>query len=78
MFVWKAINYANMTAQEKSAVVTEVNVLRVLSHPNIVKYIDYRWQPYKAKLYMEYCSKGNLQDFIRQSQKYANNIFLCN
>ncbi len=48
----------------------EYNILSRLRHPNIVKYVDYSWKLDKAKLYMEYCSEGSLQDFIMKSQKY--------
>jgi serine/threonine protein kinase len=39
-FVWKELNYGKMTEREKQQLVAEVNILRDLKHPNIVRYID--------------------------------------
>ncbi len=36
----KEINYGQMNEKEKQQLVTEVNVLRELRHPNIVRYYD--------------------------------------
>jgi NIMA (never in mitosis gene a)-related kinase len=38
--VWKELNYGIMSEKEKQQIVSEVNILRGLSHPNIVKYYD--------------------------------------
>jgi serine/threonine protein kinase len=40
ILVWKELDYGRMSEREKSQVVAEVNILRQLSHPNIVKYYD--------------------------------------
>lgn len=37
---WKELHYGNMTEREKQQLVKEVNILRELEHPNIVKYLD--------------------------------------
>ena len=39
-FVWKELNYGKMTEREKQQLVAEVNILRDLKHPNIVRYVD--------------------------------------
>ena len=36
--VWKELNYGKMSEKEKQMLVSEVNILRELSHPNIVRY----------------------------------------
>ena len=38
--VWKELGYGKMSEKEKQMLVSEVNILRELSHPNIVKYYD--------------------------------------
>ena len=38
--VWKELAYGKMSEKEKQMLVSEVNILRELSHPNIVKYYD--------------------------------------
>ena len=37
-FVWKEIDYGQLPTKEKHQLVAEVNILRELKHPNIVKY----------------------------------------
>lgn len=38
--VWKEMDYGKMAEREKKQVVSEVNILNKLDHPNIVKYYD--------------------------------------
>ena len=40
LLVWKELNYGKMSEKEKQMIVSEVNILRELHHPNIVKYYD--------------------------------------
>ena len=40
ILVWKEMDYGKMSEKEKSQIVAEVNILRDLKHPNIVRYID--------------------------------------
>jgi NIMA (never in mitosis gene a)-related kinase len=63
ILVWKELNYGKMSEKEKQQLVSEVNILRELSHPNIVKYYDRIIDKPNAKIYiiMEYCEGGDLQ-----------------
>lgn len=40
ILVWKELNYGQMREKEKQLVVSEVNILRELRHPMIVRYYD--------------------------------------
>ena len=40
ILVWKELNYGKMSEKEKQQLVAEVNILRDLKHPNIVRYYD--------------------------------------
>ena len=40
ILVWKELDYGRMSEREKQCVVSEVNILSSLSHPNIVQYYD--------------------------------------
>ncbi|ESU38096.1 Kinase, NEK [Giardia duodenalis] len=71
IYACKEINYAKMSSKEKELLVSEVNLLRKLNHPNIVKYIR-RYQDKAATLIyivMDYCSKGDLSDYVKMHKK---------
>ncbi len=40
ILVWKEMDYGKMTEKEKQQLVAEVNILRDLNHPHIVRYYD--------------------------------------
>lgn len=40
ILVWKEMNYGRMAEREKQQLVSEVNIIRELRHPNIVRYYD--------------------------------------
>ena len=51
----------------------EIEILQVLKHPNIVKFLDGcipRGPRGIAELYIEYCDRGNLQDILNRYIKY--------
>jgi serine/threonine protein kinase len=54
-FVWKEVRYGNMREAEKESLVREVNLLRDLRHPHIVRYIDRIVSKSSSTLYL-----GNL------------------
>lgn len=60
--VWKEMNYAKMGDKEKQQLVSEVNILKELNHPHIVKYYDRIIDKNNQKIYiiMEHCEKGDL------------------
>ncbi|RKP12123.1 kinase-like domain-containing protein, partial [Piptocephalis cylindrospora] len=66
MLVAKTVKYAHMSNRERQQVVEEVQVLRSLNHPNIVKYIDRQIDLDTKILYiiMEYCAGGDLAKVI--------------
>ncbi|OII74591.1 uncharacterized protein cubi_00144 [Cryptosporidium ubiquitum] len=70
VFVWKKICYENMTQQEKIQIVNEVNVLRKLSHRNIIKYIDRIIDKQNQQIYivMEYCDEGDLGNILKKKK----------
>ena len=69
--VWKELNYGKMSEKEKQMIVSEVNILRELRHPNIVKYYDRIIDREQAKIYiiMEYCEGGDIATLIKNSKK---------
>lgn len=69
--VWKELDYGVMNEKEKRHVVSEVNFLRELRHPFIVKYYDRVIDKAAMKLYivMESCDGGDLQQLIRKCRR---------
>jgi serine/threonine protein kinase len=71
VLVWKELNYGNMKEKEKQMIVSEVNILRELNHPNIVKYYDRIIDREQSKIYivMEYCESGDIATLIKNSKR---------
>ena len=67
ILVWKELNYGVMNEKEKQQIVSEVNILRELHHPHIVRYYDRYIDKTNLKIYiiMEYCRRGDLQKIIK-------------
>jgi len=76
IMVWKELNYGRMNEKEKQQIVAEVNILRELKHPNIVRYYDRSIDKQQLKIYiiMEYCQGGDLQKVIRQCLKSGQHL----
>lgn len=60
-----------MTECEKQMLVSEVNLLRELKHPHIVRYYDRIIDRTNTKIYlvMEYCEGGDLGQLISKCKK---------
>jgi NIMA (never in mitosis gene a)-related kinase 2 len=60
-----------MSEKEKQMLVSEVNILRELNHPNVVKYYDRVIDKNSAKIFivMEYCEGGDISTLIKNSRK---------
>ena len=67
ILVWKELNYGRMSEKEKQQVVAEVNILRELNNPNIVRYYDRIIDKEKSKIFiiMEFCEGGDMAQKIK-------------
>jgi NIMA (never in mitosis gene a)-related kinase len=65
-----------MSDKEKSMLVSEVNILRELNHPHIVRYYDRVIDRDHSKIFivMEYCEGGDISTLIRASRKEKKHI----
>ncbi|KAJ7988040.1 hypothetical protein DPEC_G00319510 [Dallia pectoralis] len=71
ILVWKELDYGTMAESEKQMLVSEVNLLRELKHPNIVRYYDRIIDRTNTTLYivMEHCEGGDLSSLITRCIK---------
>jgi len=71
VFVWKELNYGKMSEKEKQLLVQEVNILRELRHPNIVKYVDRIIDKESQKIFivMEFCGGGDMAQLIKNHKR---------
>src|SRR5689334_21071593 len=71
----KEISYGKMNEKEKLQLLAEVNILRELKHPNIVRYYERFVDKERSIIYifMEYCEGGDLASLIRQARKEKYN-----
>ena len=71
ILIWKELFYGQMSEKEKEQIVTEVNILRELKHPNIVRYYDRIIDKKQSKIYiiMEYCEGGDINQLIKRCKK---------
>ncbi|KAK3516830.1 hypothetical protein QTP70_023707 [Hemibagrus guttatus] len=71
ILVWKELDYGTMAEVEKQMLVSEVNLLRELKHPNIVRYYDRIIDRTNTTLYivMEFCEGGDLATLITKCIK---------
>ncbi|CAK0909303.1 unnamed protein product [Prorocentrum cordatum] len=71
--VAKEVNMPHLDEKQRQVAVAESEVLRKMSHPNIIGYIDSFLQGPKLYIVMEYADGGDLADKIREC-KDAENI----
>ena len=71
ILIWKELDYGQMSEKEKEQIVTEVNILQELKHPNIVRYYDRIIDKKQSKIYiiMEYCEGGDINQLIKRCKK---------
>lgn len=69
--MWKELDYGTMAESEKQMLVSEVNLLRELKHPNIVRYYDriIDWTNTTLYIVMEYCEGSDLSSLISRCIK---------
>ncbi|EGW35823.1 uncharacterized protein SPAPADRAFT_131846 [Spathaspora passalidarum NRRL Y-27907] len=76
ILVRKEIEYTSMNDHEKQQLVSELRILRELTHPNIVKYYHDEHLPERKSIhiYMEYCDGGDLAKVISNFKKNKESI----
>lgn len=69
--MWKELDYGTIAESEKQMLVSEVNLLRELKHPNIMRYYDHIIDRTTTTQYivMEYCEGSDLSSLITRCIK---------
>lgn len=63
----------NDSAQVKE-LMSEINLLKKLKHPNIVKYHGFIQRNFKFNIYLEYCDGGSLKQYCSKLKKLKPNV----
>ena len=66
----KQVNYTNLDKKDRSAQVkaleTEIEMLKQLKHPNIVKYLGTYRDKHRMYIFLEYCSGGSVASVLKR------------
>lgn len=65
---------SRQTVTETAQLRQEVEVLRRISHPNIVRFRDLKKSPTHFYLVLEYCAGGDLSQFLREHGRAAEEV----
>mmetsp|Transcript_26468 Transcript_26468/g.69570 ORF Transcript_26468/g.69570 Transcript_26468/m.69570 type:complete len:433 (-) Transcript_26468:459-1757(-) len=81
VLVWKELSYGRMNAKERRMMITEVNILREIEHPHIVKYFDTIIVREQQKMFIviEHCANGDmgaLIDRYAQQEQHMTESFV--
>ena len=70
VLIWKELKYEGIPDKEKQLIANEINLLREMNHPNIVKQYGTINDYNNSKLYiiMEYCDGGDLGKLILKNK----------
>ncbi|CAK8692248.1 unnamed protein product [Clavelina lepadiformis] len=68
LLILKEISMEEMTAEERGSALNEVQILKRLSHPNIIQYYENFLDGNNLVIAMEYAQGGTLHDYLK-SQK---------
>lgn len=69
VYVMKQISLESMTPREQLDAINEVKIMAALNHPNVVRYYDSFLEGNQLQIIMEYCDAGDLQKFLKKSEK---------
>ena len=74
-FATKKINRIKAETEMKRYFKYEINILRILDHPNIVKLEEIKWDDYNYYIVMEYINGGELSDYLKKYMLKYNKPF---
>ena len=73
-YAMKVIRKTSNTKEEEEDIKNEVNILKKLDHPNIVKITDFYSLKSEYNIVTEYCQNGELFDEIKSEAPFNENV----
>ena len=73
-FAMKAIKKSNKSKIDEEGLMNEINILRKMDHPNILKITDFYSQKNEYDIITEYCQEGELFNEIKQYAPFNETI----
>ncbi|KAI8921345.1 kinase-like domain-containing protein [Powellomyces hirtus] len=70
----KQIRTKNIIASDMTLIMAEIDLLKELHHPNIVKYLGFSKTPSSLNIIMEYCENGSLSSISRKFGKFTEKL----
>ena len=76
VFATKKVKRKNTDDEMTKYFKNEINILRILNHPNIVKLEEIKMDQNNYYIFMEYINGGELSDYIKKYMLNMENHFL--
>ncbi|XP_068081474.1 serine/threonine-protein kinase ULK3 [Anabrus simplex] len=70
----KCVEKSKLTGSAVDNIITEISLLKVLKHENIVEMKDFQWDDRYIYIIMEFCEAGDLLRFIHKRRKLPEAI----
>ncbi|XP_011504598.1 PREDICTED: serine/threonine-protein kinase ULK3 isoform X1 [Ceratosolen solmsi marchali] len=70
----KCVDKSTLSQSAIDNLITEINLLKVLKHENIVEMRNFFWDEGHIYIVMEYCNGGDLSNFIKRKNQLDENI----
>nr|XP_041574348.1 serine/threonine-protein kinase ULK3 isoform X1 [Taeniopygia guttata] len=70
----KCVNKRSLNRASVENLLTEIEILKTIRHPNIVELKDFQWDSEHIYLIMEFCAGGDLSRFIRMRRMLPEKV----
>ena len=70
----KQVSLSNLPKSELNIIMQEIDLLKNLNHPNIVKYQGFVNSPDALYIILEYCENGSLHSICKNFGKFPENL----